>query len=122
MTLQLSKNELQRLKVSWLASTDITSPVLIKEFSIIWKETIIETESILKKCNFQVRLDNFKKIGLTINSKVTFSFDPIKETFLFNVWSFLFSHDAFQAYCRPAFLLSNELVHEYPKTLNPFLC
>jgi hypothetical protein len=109
----LSDSELQSLRVAWLAWRDINSPLFIRQFRTIWERDVRGIEHILRKCNWKISLQNFSKIGLTLDPKVSFAFCLIPESFLFNVWSFLFCHDDKQAYCRPLFLLSNEMVHEY---------
>lgn len=113
MVIQLSENELQNLRMGWLVWRDINSPLFIKEFRRIWERDMKEIEIIFEKCNWKISWQNFSKIGLTLDPEVTFAFSLIPESFFINVWSFLFCHDDKQAYCRPPFLLSNEIVHEY---------
>ena len=115
MPFQFSKLEWEKLHTSWLAWKDIKAQEFLKAFRPLWNLTIKEVEALLKRSNCSWRLQDVRKVGLTIQPNVSFAFSAIPKAYFLNVWSFFFClmKSESSIFFRPTFLLANELVHEY---------
>lgn len=113
--MKFSELESLKLKVSWLAWRDIESARFLKEFSQLWNAEIRKAKTLIEKAGFQIKIEAPGKIDVTLQPSVSFAFSPINKGYFVNVWSlfFCFQEADSRAFFRPAFLLANELVHEY---------
>jgi len=115
MPLQFSKVEEAKLYSSWLAWENIEAQEFLRGFEPLWRLAMDEVEALFKQASYRCRLKEVGKVGLTIQPNISFAFSPIKRGYFINVWSlfFCFQPGESSVFFRPAFLLANEMLHEY---------
>jgi hypothetical protein len=112
VTSELTEFELKVFQSAWFALKDITSPEFMKTFRPIWSRNANEIETFSQKCGYPINLST-TNVALTLKPNKTIEYTPENDTYLINLWYFLFGEDNGSVIIKPSIYLVGDFIHEH---------
>lgn len=112
MTSELTDFELKVFQSAWYGLKAINSSQFIKAFEQIWLRNAKEIEDYSEKFGYPIRLFT-KNIALTLKPNITVSYSPENDSYLINLWYFLFSGDNQTVIIKHPIYLVGDFIHEH---------
>ncbi|MEJ2240854.1 MAG: hypothetical protein P8Y18_01745 [Candidatus Bathyarchaeota archaeon] len=112
MTSELTDFELKVFQSAWHGLKDITSPQFVKTFEPVWSRNSKEIEEYSEKIGYPIRLFA-KNVAFTLKPNTMIDYNPESDTYLINLWYFLFSGDNQSVVIKHPIYLVGNFIHEH---------